>query len=63
MIDADAIGLCQLLFKLAGAHLFGATSIRNTDLLRAQALALHCDINRRHTAADDDARCGLPAKY
>ena len=52
MLNAHAVDLGKVLFVMGGAHLHRAPAIENGDIIGAQALCLHGNINRCVAAAD-----------
>ena len=54
VMNVDAIGLREVLFEAACAHLFGAASIHDIDPLCAEPFTLHRNIDCGHATADND---------
>ena len=52
--DSDTPCLRELLFVAAGIHVLLAATVDHGYLFRAERLALHCDVDRGHSAADHD---------
>ena len=52
--DHDAVRLREFALEPARLHVILAAPIDDRDVLRAELLRLHGDVDRRHAAADDD---------